>query len=307
LQGRSKGLLSELFNSTLFETFIVKRGGRLMMPMHIKDYILVVMPDNKLRDDIIETLEDAGGYSIVSAETFKQALAEITLIDFDLIITCAELPDLSGLDLLTAVTKLRPNSSVIIIDEELSPKSAVALFRMGAVDYLYKPLTMSFLLMQVDRQMQIKRLQRSTLPEPIVSASTPQALAALTFNRHHFQRIELELNRLLSHIQADFIGLFDSDGNLLGTSGVLHDDASQLLMQGLQVSMDSFANIDPTKTKYPTSSLHTDSIGVYIVQVGYTHRLWLTAICPEAIPANIIWLYSKRTGASLKSFLEMMT
>ena len=119
--------------------------------------ILIVGKDDQLRDSLVETLENASGFRTTTAATFEEALSEIMLSNFDLILTEAELPDLSGMDLLAVVGGLRPNTRVIIIDDDLSAKSAVAVFRLGAVDYLYKPLNMSFLLMQVERQLELAK------------------------------------------------------------------------------------------------------------------------------------------------------
>ncbi|MEL7435190.1 MAG: hypothetical protein AAFN11_14680, partial [Chloroflexota bacterium] len=68
-----------------------------------RERILIVAKDDAVRHDIVETLEHAGGYATVEANTFEEALSEILLADFDLIITEAELPDLSGMDLLAVV------------------------------------------------------------------------------------------------------------------------------------------------------------------------------------------------------------
>ena len=124
-----------------------------------KERILIVAKDEELRSILVDTLEDAGGYNTVESNTFEEALSEILLTEFDLIITEAELPDLSGMDLLAVVGGLRPNAQVIVIDDDLSAKSAVAVFRLGAADYLYKPLNMTFVLMQVERLLDIKRAE----------------------------------------------------------------------------------------------------------------------------------------------------
>ena len=71
--------------------------------MRQKERILVVAKDETLRDQLVDTLEEAGGYATVEANTFEEALSEILLTDFALIITEAELPDLSGMDLLAVV------------------------------------------------------------------------------------------------------------------------------------------------------------------------------------------------------------
>jgi DNA-binding NtrC family response regulator len=125
-----------------------------------KERILIVAKDEELRTALIDTLETAAGYATSQASSFEEALSEILLSDFDLIVTEAELPDLSGMDLLAVVGGLRPGARVIVIDDDLSAKSAVAVFRLGAVDYLYKPLNMSFFLMQIERQVELKRAER---------------------------------------------------------------------------------------------------------------------------------------------------
>ncbi|NJL57970.1 response regulator [bacterium] len=175
--------------------------------------ILVVAKDEDLRTALMDTFELAGGYTTNQASTFEEALSEILLTEFDLIVTEAELPDLSGMDLLAVVGGLRPGASVIVIDDDLSAKSAVAVFRLGAVDYLYKPLNMTFVLMQIERHLEAKRYQRSgsdnhEAPKPEVSRDRARRLdprtrpAALMLDQGQFKRINTELNRLLGHVHA---------------------------------------------------------------------------------------------------------
>lgn len=64
------------------------------------EHILIVAKDEDLRSALVDTLETAGGYTTVQATSFEEALSEILLQEFDLIVTEAELPDLSGMDLL---------------------------------------------------------------------------------------------------------------------------------------------------------------------------------------------------------------
>src|SRR5262245_11672811 len=193
-----------------------------------RERILIVAKDEELRTALIETLELAGGFATNQASTFEEALSEILLTEFDLIVTEAELPDLSGMDLLAVVGGLRPGARVIVIDDDLSAKSAVAVFRLGAVDYLYKPINMTFMLMQVERQLEQKRTEASVREiekepkKPSISRDRSKRLdpntrsAALVLGRSQFKRIEAELNRLLGHVKASFVGLVDTDGNMVG-------------------------------------------------------------------------------------------
>ncbi|MFQ3646022.1 MAG: response regulator [Anaerolineae bacterium] len=283
-----------------------------------KERILVVAKDESLRERLVETLEQAGGYVTVQATTFEDALSEILLADFDLIITEAELPDLSGMDLLAVVGGLRPGARVIIIDDDLSAKSAVAVFRLGAVDYLYKPLNMSFFLMQVERQLEIKRALSQRVEEPSLPKKPPAARdrakrldprtrpAALVLGRQHFTKINLELTRLLQHVRAVFVGLIDHEGNMVGAAGTLDDYDLQILTSALSIdhaAQQSLANL-LDEAKFHSTYFEGDNNGVYIVEFGETHTVSLAVICKSDVKAGMVWLYTKRTAETIAEILK---
>ncbi|GAB4319897.1 MAG: hypothetical protein Kow00117_09510 [Phototrophicales bacterium] len=282
-----------------------------------KERILVVAKDEKLRSELMDTLELAGGYTTNQASTFEEALSEILLIDFDLIITEAELPDLSGMDLLAVVGGLRPNASVIVVDDDLSAKSAVAVFRLGAVDYLYKPLNMTFVLMQVERQLEIRRQQQQYTEynePPKVETTLDRAKrldprtrpAALVLGRQQFKRINMELNRLLGHVRASFVGLVDSDGNMVGAAGTLDDYDLQLLTRALSIdhkAQKSLASI-LDESKFHSTYFEGNQVGVYIIEFGMPYIVSLAVICSTDVKPGMVWLYSKRTATIIDDILK---
>ncbi|GAB1420088.1 hypothetical protein MASR2M15_01660 [Anaerolineales bacterium] len=283
-----------------------------------KEKILVVAKDTVLQRTLTSTLERAGGYATVCSTTFEEALSEILLSDFDLIITEAELPDLSGMDLLAVVGGLRPNARVIVIDDDLSAKSAVAVFRLGAVDYLYKPLNMTFVLMQIERQLEIKRGQKvkeeydenlKKMPEPRDRANRldPRTRsAALMLGRQQFRRINTELNRLLSHVRANFVGLVDIDGNMVGAAGTLDDYDLQILTQALSIdhaAQKSLADI-LGETKFESTYFEGNNTGVYIIEFGSPYTVSLAVICGSDVKPGMVWLYSKRTASIIEEILQ---
>jgi DNA-binding response OmpR family regulator len=289
-----------------------------MANKHRKERILVVAKDEELRQDLQETLESAGGYVTNQAGTFEEALSEVLLVDFDLIVTEAELPDLSGMDLLAVVGGLRPNARVIVIDDDLSAKSAVAVFRLGAVDYLYKPLNMTFVLMQIERQLEAKRRGKIRPEEEDqpkkeeISRDRAKRLdprtrpAALMLGRQQFKRIEMELNRLLGHVRAGFVGLVDADGNMVGAAGTPDDYDLRLLTQALSIdhkAQFSLASI-LDETKFHSTYFEGDQIGVYIIEFGAPYTVSLAVICGTEIKPGMVWLYSKRTAAIIDDILK---
>lgn len=286
-----------------------------------KERILIVAKDELMRLQIVETLEVDNHYLTTEANTFEEALSEILLTDFDLIVTEAELPDLSGMDLLAVVGGLRPNARVIVIDDDLSAKSAVAVFRLGAVDYMYKPLNMSFMLMQVERQLEIKRmahvLRESVKPPKLPSESRDRSQrldprtrsAALVLNRDLFKRIEIELSRLLNHVRANFVGLVDADGNLVGAAGTAEGYNLQALTQALSIDHDAQQKLAAIldENKFHSTYFEGKENGVYIIEFGTSTIVSLAVICGNHVKPGMVWLYSKRTAAIIDDLFKSVT
>ena len=286
-----------------------------------KERILLVAKDEELRNQLVETLEQAGGYSTVESSTFEEALSEILLTEFDLIITEAALPDLSGMDLLAVVGGLRPNAKVIVIDDDLSAKSAVAVFRLGAADYLYKPLNMTFVLMQVERQLDLRRIENALKEQqdnepvrnaPVVPRDRSKRLdprtrpAALVLGRSQFRKIEAELQRLLGHVKASFVGLVDTDGNMVGAAGAVDDFDLQVLTEALSIDhlgQKSLAKL-MDETKFHSTYFEGDNNGVYIIEFGEEIIVSLAVICGHQVKPGMVWLYSKRTAAIINDILK---
>lgn len=281
--------------------------------------ILIVARDEAMRASLIDTLESVAGYSVNQARTFEEALSEILLTEFDLIVTEAELPDLSGMDLLAVVGGLRPKARVIVIDDDLSARSAVAVYRLGAVDYFYKPLNMTFVLMQIERQLELKRADEIIRPE-YAEAPKPQETtaerarrldpntrpAALVLNRSQFKRINWELSRLLGHVKAHFVGLIDADGNMVGAAGKLEEFDLQLLTQALSIDHSgqrSLAGI-LEEAKFHSTYFEGTNNGVYIIEFGSPYTVSLAVICGTDVKAGMVWLYSKRTANVIDEILR---
>lgn len=285
-----------------------------------QERILIVAKDEQLRTTLTDTLESVGGYTVNTATTFEGALSEILLTDFDLVVTEAELPDLSGMDLLAVVGGLRPKSRVIVIDDDLSAKSAVAVYRLGAVDYLYKPLNMTFVLMQIERQLEARRIQDGRPDHPTVEAPrvSEQAAdrakrldprtrpAALVLSRQQFKRIQWELSRLLGHVKASFVGLIDTDGNMVGAAGQLEDYDLQLLTRALSIDHSAQRSLATMleETKFHSSYFEGQNNGVYIIEFGTPYTVSLAVICNTDVKPGMVWLYSKRAANLVDEILK---
>ena len=108
-----------------------------MMEKKVK--ILVVDDEAIVRESIRDWLEDAG-HQVATAESGEEALALVKEQDFGVMVLDLRLPGMSGIDVLKKVKQLKPQIKSIIITAYPSVLSAVEVMKLGAIDYLIKPV-----------------------------------------------------------------------------------------------------------------------------------------------------------------------
>jgi two-component system NtrC family response regulator len=132
--------------------------------------ILVVDDDESLRRVTQVQLEQEG-YPVATASTAAEALAALEKAPYDLVITDLKMPGLSGVDLLRRVREEYPEILVIVVTAYGTVESAVEAMKLGAYDYLTKPVNADALRLIVGRALEHLRLReevrllRSSLDE----------------------------------------------------------------------------------------------------------------------------------------------
>jgi len=101
--------------------------------------ILVADDEEGVRSFLAETLE-LGGHSVASAADGEDALAQLARQAFDLLITDLRMPRLDGMSLLRHARTRQPDLEVIVLTAHGSVATAVEAMRLGAFDYLQKPV-----------------------------------------------------------------------------------------------------------------------------------------------------------------------
>jgi DNA-binding NtrC family response regulator len=104
-----------------------------------KHNILVVDDDRIILDSVCEflRLED---YIPTGAETIKEAMEQLRKRSFSVIVTDISMPDGNGLGLLRTIKRNYPELVVIVITGYGSIENAVEAIKLGAYDYLTKPI-----------------------------------------------------------------------------------------------------------------------------------------------------------------------
>jgi len=120
--------------------------------------ILVADDEAGVRSFLAETLE-LGGHVVAQAADGEQALALLARQAFDLLVTDLRMPRLDGLALLRQAQAQQPDLEVIVLTAHGSVATAVEAMRLGAFDYLQKPVDgPEQVLMLAERALERRRL-----------------------------------------------------------------------------------------------------------------------------------------------------
>ena len=119
--------------------------------------VLLVDDDERLRNAAGKVLA-AEGYQVTRAASGAEALEQLKQPGFALVISDLRLPDLDGIALLKKTRELLPDAEVVMITGHGSVEKAVEAMRLGAYDFIQKPLDSAALLKTVAKALEKQRL-----------------------------------------------------------------------------------------------------------------------------------------------------
>ncbi len=160
-----------------------------------KPHILVVDDEPAIRDLVKEILDDEG-YAVAIADggdTARQAMRDRRP---DLVLLDIWMPDLDGITLLKEWSRDGGlPCPVIMISGHGTVETAVEATRLGAYDFIEKPLSMAKLLVTVERALEADKLQRENLDlrQHGPSLTVPIGRSAV------MQRLRQQVKRIAEH------------------------------------------------------------------------------------------------------------
>jgi len=119
--------------------------------------ILLVDDDERLRNAAGKVLANEG-YRVAGVGSGREALDQLKEPGVALVIGDLRLPDLDGIALLKRVREVRPEVEVVMITGHGSVEEAVEAMRLGAYDFIQKPLDSAALLRTVAKGLEKQRL-----------------------------------------------------------------------------------------------------------------------------------------------------
>ncbi len=123
-----------------------------------KKTVLIVDDEEGIRESLTGIFEDEG-YEVLSAPSSEEALKIIKERTPDIIFLDVWLPEMDGLEALSRINEMEKEVPVIIISGHGNIELAVKATRLGAYDFLEKPLSLDKVLLVAQRALERKKLE----------------------------------------------------------------------------------------------------------------------------------------------------
>jgi two-component system nitrogen regulation response regulator NtrX len=128
----------------------------------IKDKILIIDDESGIRSSLKGILEDEG-YNIKTAKTGEDCIKLLELQNFDLILLDIWLPEMDGIEVLKKIKTMDENPQVVMISGHGTVETAVKATKLGAYDFLEKPLSLEKVVLTVKNALRQKKLEEENI------------------------------------------------------------------------------------------------------------------------------------------------
>ncbi|MFA5110878.1 MAG: response regulator [Desulfobaccales bacterium] len=126
-----------------------------------KQPLILIVDDEPTILELVKDILRPSGYLVNTASNGKEALAAIDAHPYDLVITDMIMPQMGGMELVQYLRLNHPETLVIVFTGFASYQDAVDAVKLGAFDYLSKPLQPEILRHAIERALDYQRLCRS--------------------------------------------------------------------------------------------------------------------------------------------------
>jgi two-component system response regulator HydG len=124
---------------------------------------IFVVDDEKSHRMMLRAHLEEEGFEVVEASDGQEAVERVKERLFDLVLIDFKMPRMDGMEALKHIKKINPATPVIMMTAYGSINSAVEALKLGAEDYLTKPLDMDEILIKVKKALRFRQLEEENL------------------------------------------------------------------------------------------------------------------------------------------------
>jgi DNA-binding NtrC family response regulator len=125
----------------------------------MKDYTILVIDDEQTQREVLTGYLKKKGYRLLSAESGEEGISLIKQNAVDIVLSDFKMPDKTGIEVLKDVKQINPGISFVIITAYSTVEDAVKAMRLGAYDYISKPVDLDELDLMIEKILETRNLK----------------------------------------------------------------------------------------------------------------------------------------------------
>jgi len=222
---------------------IIRRTTNSLLRTNYDEYmdkkVILIVEDDPTVGESLRLLFKKRGHEILLALNGKEALQLFRHEIVDLVVTDVVMPKMDGIELLEAVKGLRPETEVIVISAQGTIEKAVQAMKLGAFDFIEKPINPRVISLLVERA-----LEKQTL------ILQNRDLRSRLEDKFHFKNIIGRSEKMVNIFELiQHIAPYDSSVLIIGESGTgkelianaIHYNSPRASMPFIKVSCASLS------------------------------------------------------------------
>jgi len=108
--------------------------------MTVQQPSLLVVDDEQGILDVVGRFARRAGFEVVACPGGHEAIAQLRTRHADVAMVDLRMPDIGGLDVIRAIREIDPRCQTVLMTGYATVDTAVEAIKLGAMDYLSKPL-----------------------------------------------------------------------------------------------------------------------------------------------------------------------
>jgi diguanylate cyclase (GGDEF)-like protein len=183
--------------------------------------------------DVITTMSGEQAVEIVQKDLFHIAIVDL------------HLPGMTGAELLKSIKKIRPDVQVVMITGYGTIRDAVECMKLGASDFITKPILLDHLHLTIRRILEEVRLkEEAELADYYRNLSRTDELTGLYNFRHLMSVLKNEVSRHLRYNRTLSLAMIDIDDFKKYNDAKGHEEGNEMLVRLSHVFKHNTRNCD---------------------------------------------------------------
>ena len=216
-------------------------GATLVMK---KTRVLIVDDEQKTLD-LIEEYLLGHDFDVTTAMSGEQAVAFVQKDLFHIAIVDLHLPGMTGSELLKSIKRIRPDIQAVMITGYGTIRDAVECMKLGASDFITKPILLDHLHLTIRRILEEVRLkEEAELAGYYRNLSRTDELTGMYNFRHLMSVLKKEVSRHLRYNRTMTLAMIDIDDFKMYNDAKGHEKGNELLVRLSHVFKHNTRNCD---------------------------------------------------------------